>query len=437
MDEVDAAGRLWQANASHSVVLVLAILGLPLIVCGLSGQLIVLPWPARWTALSVYAALVVALFVPRRHYRWRAAILVSSLYLLSALQLALNGLVGDGRIAVLILPLLSLILLGPREGWIAAAITTTMLAVFTQLAGEGTLARWQLIKENSLDPGHWLMQGLLLLGALIPLMILFTRFLALQRRTMIAERQSRRELEKEGATRRQLEGEILRVADEERRRLGAELHDGLGQDLLVISSQAQLSLCQDENPASTAGRLREIIETARQALEQTRRMAHNLRPGLLDELGFTKAVRAMSQKVGEASGIQIVVELADVDGLLPPESELNLYRITQEALNNVLKHARASEAKVTLSRQSACLRLVVEDNGRGFEPEQFEAAPPDRRGFGLHQIALRANMIEGRINIHSRPGQGTSLMVEVPVRISWSQTPTHARHHAHHRSDRG
>ena len=417
-NEVDAAGRVWRANATHVVLIVLAIFGLPLIVCTLMGKLLVTPWPARWTALSLYGALVFALFLPRRHCRWRATILVASLYVLAIMQLALNGLVGDGRIAVLVLPLLALILLGAWEGWVAASITTITLAALTLLAGNGTLARWQVINKNSLDPGHWLIQGLLLLGALVPLMILFTRFLALQTQTMVAERQSRQQLEHESAKRRYLEGEILRIGDEERQRLGADLHDGLGQDLLVITSQAQLSLCQEDNSPGAAARLRDIVETAKQALEQTRRMAHNLRPGLLDELGFTKAVRAMLQKVAQASGIRVAVDLADVDALVPREFELNLFRITQEALNNILKHAHASEVKVTLAKESAGLRLVVEDNGHGFDPDQLESISPGRWNFGLHQIAVRAHMMGGRVDIQSRSNQGTRLVVEVPLKTS-------------------
>lgn len=116
---------------------------------------------------------------------------------------------GDGRIALLVLPLLALILLGAREGWFAASITAMMLAAFTLLAWNGILARGEFIHENNVHAGFWLLQGLLL-GALIPLMVLFTRFLALQMRTMVAERPARRELENESATRRHLEGEIMR-----------------------------------------------------------------------------------------------------------------------------------------------------------------------------------------------------------------------------------
>ena len=213
---------------------------------------------------------------------------------------------------------------------------------------------------------------------------------------------------------------LLASQENERRRIAGELHDGMGQDLLVIASQAQLSLAQEQNPAGTAARLKEIADTAKQALQQARRMAHNLRPGLVEELGLTKAVQATLQKAAQASGISMVVDLAEVDGLLPPEFEVNLYRITQESLNNVLKHASASQAKITLSKESTRIRLVVEDNGRGFELGLLESTPPDQRGFGLHQIAERAKMMGGRVEIHSRPGQGTRLTVEVPLQASCS-----------------
>ena len=208
---------------------------------------------------------------------------------------------------------------------------------------------------------------------------------------------------------------LIASQENERRRLAGELHDGLGQDLLVIASQAQLSLGQQENPPATAARLKDIAETAKQALQQARRMAHNLRPGLLDELGLTKAVRATADKAAQASGVSMAIHLADVDGLLLPEFEVNLFRIAQESLNNVLKHAHASEAKVTVTKEPSVLRLVVEDNGQGFELSRLESAPPDQRGFGLRQIAERAKMMGGRVDIQSQTGGGTRLTVEVPL----------------------
>ena len=212
--------------------------------------------------------------------------------------------------------------------------------------------------------------------------------------------------------------QLIALQESERQRLAGELHDGMGQDLLVIASQAQLSLSREENSPGAAARLEDIAETAKHALQQARRMAHNLRPGLVEELGFTKAVQATLEKAAQASDISMAIALEDVDGLLPPEFEVNLFRITQETLSNLLKHASASEAKITLTKEPRGLCLVVEDNGCGFEPGQLESTPPDERGFGLRQIAERTKMMGGHVDIQSQPGRGTRLTVEVPLRGS-------------------
>ena len=212
--------------------------------------------------------------------------------------------------------------------------------------------------------------------------------------------------------------QLIATQESERQRIAGELHDGMGQDLLVIANQAQLSLSKEENPPGAAARLTEIAETAKHALQQARRMAHNLRPGLLEELGFTEAVQASAEKAAQASGISMKLELANVNGLLPPEFEVNLFRIVQEALNNILKHASASEVQITLSHEPAALRLVLEDNGRGFEPGLLTSAPPGQRGLGLRQIFERARMMGGGVDLQSRPGHGSRLIVEVPLQPS-------------------
>ena len=209
--------------------------------------------------------------------------------------------------------------------------------------------------------------------------------------------------------------QLIAWQEKERQRLAGELHDGMGQNLLIITSQAQLSLAQEDNPSATSARLKDIADTAKQALQAARRMAHNLRPGLLDELGFTKAIRATVNKTAQASGLTVAVDLAEVDGLLPAEFEVNLFRIVQESLNNILKHADASEAKVILTRKPNCLWLLVEDNGRGFDSDRTDSGASDQPGFGLRQLAERAKIMSGRLDLRSRPGHGTRLTVEIPL----------------------
>jgi len=295
------------------------------------------------------------------------------------------------------------------------SITPSVIGAGPPIFDWRQLQRWH-VRENQLPPGSvvrfrrpsvWQRYRWYILSALGIMIAQAATILGL-----VLQRARRRAAE---ASAYELAGRLISVQENERRDIAGKLHDGLGQDLLVIASQAQLSLSQPENPPATLKRLKEIAETARQAIQQTRQMAHNLRPGLLDELGFTKAVQACADKTAKASGLSLDIKLADVDGLLPPEFEVNLFRIIQETLNNVLKHAGASQVKVTLTREHALLRLVVEDNGRGFDPKLLESLAPDQRGLGLHEIAERAKMMRGRVVIRSRPGQGTQVTVEVPT----------------------
>lgn len=401
----------WREGATHVALVAIVVIGMPISLYFVTEQASVYPWTAKWIGMSLYGAAVGTACLRRLNYRWRALVLLASLYALAAEQLLLGGLAGNGRILLLLIPLLALVLLGTRAGWIAALLGALTVALFTVLAGNGKLERWQVIHENSVDLWPWFLQAMSLLGALIPLMILLTGFLNLQRRTMLAERQAR-------WSQVHFSRQLIHAQETERRRVAGELHDGLGQDLLVIANQAQLGLLKTGGLPDLALRFTEMGTTAKQALQQVRRLAHNLRPGLLEELGFTGAVEASVEKAGQASEISLKLNLANVDGLLPPEFEVNLFRILQEALNNILKHAAATHVAVTLAHDASALRLIVEDNGCGLisaTPSETDTGP---RGLGLRQMAERAGMMDGRLNLQSLPGQGTRLVVEVPLKDS-------------------
>lgn len=228
---------------------------------------------------------------------------------------------------------------------------------------------------------------------------------------LVVQRARRRRAE---ASAYELAGRLISVQEKERQRLAGELHDGLSQDLLVIANQAQLSLTQTAETPSIAARLTEIAQSAHSALQQARRLVHNLRPGLLEELGLTEAIQASAEKIAQAGGLSAKLEIADIDGLLPAESELNLFRIVQEALNNILKHAGASEVRIVLTREPTALRLLVEDNGRGFDLRRFTSPSPDQPGLGMRQMSERIRMMGARMDLESHPGRGTRLIVTVP-----------------------
>ncbi len=199
--------------------------------------------------------------------------------------------------------------------------------------------------------------------------------------------------------------------------MAGELHDSLGQDLLVIKNWALVGLTTTEEDNSAREMLTEIADATSHAIEDCREISHNLRPHQLDFIGLTEALRAMINKVANSSGLQIETQLDDLTGALPKEVEINLYRIVQESLNNVVKHARARRVKIAVQKElvsangRAPQTLVrIEDDGRGFDPA---ALANGKRGLGLSSITERARMLGGEVLIDSTPGRGTTVTVTI------------------------
>jgi len=197
----------------------------------------------------------------------------------------------------------------------------------------------------------------------------------------------------------------------ERKRIAAELHDSLNQSLVIIKNRAVLSLNSPEDTEHAFEQLEEIAGAATRAIDEVREIAYNLRPFQLDRLGLTKSIDSMLRKAVSTGGPQITADLEPIDGLLSKDSEVSLYRIVQESVNNMLKHARATEASVSLQRKSQELILTIRDNGMGFSPSQLDSAGP---GFGLAGMNERVRILGGTISIHSAEGQGATITVRIP-----------------------
>ncbi len=218
------------------------------------------------------------------------------------------------------------------------------------------------------------------------------------------------------AAQQEISRRLIESQELERQRIAGELHDGLGQSLLVIKSRALLALRDPDLPAGAREELDALTSMAGHAIGEARQIAHNLRPFQLDELGLTRALRGMINNVSRASGISIKHEVADVDGAFAHEQEINIYRIVQELLNNVMKHAQASEVGVSVERDQSCVRVTVRDNGRGFGPEK-----PSGEGFGMRAISERVRILGGSWTMQSAPGEGTVAVVTLPVAAGGAQ----------------
>jgi signal transduction histidine kinase/ligand-binding sensor domain-containing protein len=225
-----------------------------------------------------------------------------------------------------------------------------------------------------------------------------------------------RVLNRAHAAREAFSRQLMELQESERKRIANELHDSLGQSLSIIMNRATMCLETPGNHDHMVEQVGEIAIAASEAIEETREIAHNLRPVELDRLGLSKALRAMIKKVSGSSHIQIRDDIDNIDGIFPADSEINLYRIVQECLNNVARHSRATEAAVAINRDSRGVRIIVRDNGVGFAPPENGQPPTDRYGLGLSGISERARLIGGKCSFESALTRGTTVTITVSAR---------------------
>ena len=202
---------------------------------------------------------------------------------------------------------------------------------------------------------------------------------------------------------------VVQAQELERRRLARELHDETGQALTsILLGLKPLEEALADHPArAAAAELREHVVTA---LQDVRRLAVELRPKLLDDFGLVPALERLTESFAEQTGIRVDFHSALGETRLPSEVETALYRVVQESLTNVVKHAHARNVSVSVVRRDTGVAAVIEDDGAGFQP-----AATREDGVGLLGMRERLALFDGRLEIESRPGAGTTLVAEVPL----------------------
>ncbi len=212
-------------------------------------------------------------------------------------------------------------------------------------------------------------------------------------------------------TRQQAFARTLMASQEaERKRIAAELHDGLGQHLVLINNLSLMGSQASEQGHDTPILYDRIAEQTSEAIDELRAISYNLRPYQLDRLGLTRAIQALSEQGREIFPGEWSEQIGEVDGAVEPELEIALYRIVQECINNILKHAHATKASILLRRRNAQIRLEINDNGQGL-PEASSAMT----GFGMIGMRERAEALGGKLQMSVPVGGGTSVVVIVPV----------------------
>lgn len=205
---------------------------------------------------------------------------------------------------------------------------------------------------------------------------------------------------------------LLRAQEEERRRLARDIHDGPAQMLAQVALRAEV--CQRllaDDPDRARQELERLKALTRESLHDVRKIIFDLRPMVLDDLGLVPALRQYVAGFVDRTGLPVELVTRGAIRRLDPAVEIAVYRVVQEALNNVWKHAGATQAVVRLELAPRRLWAEVSDDGRGFDPTA--ARPADR--FGLANMAERLAMVGGRLEIHSRPGQGTRVRLDIPL----------------------
>jgi signal transduction histidine kinase len=238
-------------------------------------------------------------------------------------------------------------------------------------------------------------------------------------RSSLEERVAERTAELADANQRlhHLSVQIINAQEAERKRISQELHDEMGQALTAIIYNLEMSL-RDLPPGlgqTTRERLVEAYSLTLRTLEQVRLLSLDLRPAMLDDLGLVPALRSYVGRYTRRTGMEVAFEAVGMEEQLSPEMDTALYRIVQEALTNVARHAQARSIRLRLECKASTVAVLVQDDGRGFDVEQKLESNPSDSGVGLIGIEERVHALGGRLSIFSQPGQGTVLSVEMPL----------------------
>ncbi len=211
--------------------------------------------------------------------------------------------------------------------------------------------------------------------------------------------------------------ELMNAQETERKHVSQELHDELGQALTAM--RINFDMLEKILPPDSAQvgreRLAEISMLVDETLEHVRELSHTLRPTMLDEMGLVPTLRWYVSRYADRLGIEVELDVTGLEQRLAPEIETTLYRIVQEALTNIARHAHAHRVRLQLTGQAGSVSALIEDDGRGFDAQTRLAADAARSGLGLLGMRERAALWGGNFTVQSRPGAGTRLLVELPL----------------------
>lgn len=216
-----------------------------------------------------------------------------------------------------------------------------------------------------------------------------------------------------------LSSQLLTAQEKERRRLSNELHDELGQSLVVFklrlrSIYERLGTDQVELKA----KIDELMDYAGEVSENVRRLSRDLSPSILKDLGLEAAIRWLVGNFSKHSDSAYSIDMAEIEDMFSEEGQITIYRIIQECLSNITKHAQATQVSIFIRKEAGRTIFRVEDNGEGFDVQEAISKDPGEKGLGLNTMSQRARMLGGSLDIWSQKGVGTRITLAVPFASS-------------------
>ena len=225
------------------------------------------------------------------------------------------------------------------------------------------------------------------------------------------------ELRKSEKRLHRLSSDLFAVQESERKRISFELHDELGQSMAALKLQVgaisrRLGIADQEELKTTCEEMRDNID---QIIENVRRLARDLSPVVLDDLGLQAAIEYLVNNFAKIYNVEVTYRTTDINHLFNEGSQRNIYRILQEALTNIGKHAQAKHVLLVIARENNVIKFTVRDDGRGFNVQKIFYQKADEKGMGLEAMSERVRILGGEINFVSRPGIDTTVTFSVPI----------------------
>jgi len=243
--------------------------------------------------------------------------------------------------------------------------------------------------------------------------------LAFKEKELVLSKQNEREqkkvylaIEKEKETRREYTQKLLSVQEEQCKRISFELHDSVGQDLLVVKNLIHFGKKNKINVVKDNKYYESIYSSTSRAIDEVRDISRALHPVQLANLGLTQAIKSMINNFKESSQIEFTIQVDDIDGSLKIEDEIHIYRIMQESLNNIIKHSEANKVDISVTNNKCIIALSIKDNGKGFDSTTVSK---QSKGIGLNSLSERVSLLNGELNIKSEINSGTEIIAKFPI----------------------